>query len=444
MNIKPIVLAGGGGTRLWPASRPDFPKPFLHVTGENSLFAQTLKRITDVSGQAPVTVVCGEAHQTHVARELEALGMREQVQVLVEPAMRNTAPAILFALLTLGDGDDVVGVFPSDHLIGGIDAFRSDLERACDAARHGHVVTFGIKPTRAETGFGYMEVDWNAEHPSGLSVLRYVEKPDLERARRLLASDRFFWNSGMFVFRRSTMMDAFARFQKDLLVAMQGFVSDRSNVGMYAGMRNISVDKAVMERLEDVKLIPASFAWDDLGSWTAVHEANAKDAAGNVVVGDAELRECENATIVSAERFVAGLGLRDTIVVDTPDALLVAARGHVQQVGNWVDELRRMGRSEVDTGCESRRDWGRIRLLEDGQGRTIRTLEVHPGKSLQVEAVRQGTKTWVVASGDPHIRVGTEEHHPAPGTSLQLPADTPIQVLAGKDQGAVIVEVWIH
>jgi mannose-1-phosphate guanylyltransferase len=358
-DVHVVVMAGGSGTRFWPASRGHRPKQFLSIAGEGSLLRQTVLRVAPMVPWSRVWVVTGAAHAAHVREEVPEL-LAENV--LVEPAARNTAPCIGWATRTIRarHGEARLVVLPADHFVPDADHFRRDLGLALEAARGGHVVLLGLVPTRPETGYGYIErgapihdagkTPGDAEAGGGLgqvhAVARFVEKPDHARALAYLAGGRHLWNAGIFVFDAAAMDDAIRRHLPalaeglDRLDAAPGALAE-----LYPTLPSISIDYGVMEREPGIRVIPVQFPWSDVGSWDAAYEEATKDADGNALLGDA-IAHAAKGTLVDARsgRVVAIVGVEDLVVVDTPDAVLVARRGQTQDVKHVVTALERAGR----------------------------------------------------------------------------------------------------
>ena len=339
MKIIPVILSGGSGTRLWPLSRSQFPKQFLELVSDYTMIQETLLRLKDVAISDPI-VVCNKAHQFIVLEQLELVGMKNP-SIILEPMGKNTAPAIAaaaFRALQL-DSDSVLIVLPSDHIIQDKKALTQAIILGCSGAQEGKLITFGIKPTRPETGYGYIKATVT-EHAKLFPLEQFVEKPTASVAQSYLESGQYFWNSGMFIFRADTYLEELKTFNSEVYnaseqafqkaVEREGFISlDKDSFGQSP---SISIDYAVMEHTHRGVVIPLDARWSDVGSWTALWEVKEKDDAGNATVGDVWLKDTSDSFIYSQSRFVAGLGLKDLIVVETKDAVLVANKHHAQDV----------------------------------------------------------------------------------------------------------------
>lgn len=339
-RIVSFVMSGGVGSRLWPLSREDNPKQFHDLSGDGSMLAKTLRRLTArPAGETPIFLIASERHADRVHADLAGLDLAGGGP-LFEPAGRNTAAAVALATLrTLSEfGDSLVLVVPSDHEIATAGQFWQSIEAGSQAARAGRLVVFGIKPTQPETGYGYIEV--SAEKGGVFDVSRFVEKPDLATANDYLKAGNFYWNTGIFLFRAGAMRDAFKTFQPDIWhateAAYEAATTDLSGLYMplelYAAIRSNSIDYAIMERAKDIAMVPAGFRWNDLGSWQSLLDVGPADDRGNVVVGDVVAIDCENSYIRSDGRLLSAIGMKDVAIVSTADATFVAPVSHSQHV----------------------------------------------------------------------------------------------------------------
>ena len=354
-RIVSFVMSGGVGSRLWPLSREDNPKQFHDISGGGSMLLQTLKRLkARPSGHTPIYLIAAERHSERVHSDLAAIDL-DGGGAIFEPVGRNTAAAVALATLeTLSAyGDEVVLVVPSDHAISTDRQFWATIEQGVAAARAGRLVVFGIKPTQPETGYGYIEV---AGGDAGiLDVSRFVEKPDLETARKYFADTAFFWNTGIFLFRAGAMRDAFEKFRPDIWQAAESAhtaaTRDLSGsympLDLYTAIPSTSIDYAIMERAQGIAMVPASFRWSDLGSWQSLLEVGPSDSNGNVIDGDVVAIDCENSYLRSHGRLLSAIGLKDMAIVSTPDATFVAPVSHSQNVRKIVEQLQKSGRLET-------------------------------------------------------------------------------------------------
>ncbi|MGL6109314.1 MAG: mannose-1-phosphate guanylyltransferase/mannose-6-phosphate isomerase [Rubrivivax sp.] len=420
--LQPVIIAGGSGTRLWPLSRAQFPKQFLVLQGKHSLFQQAALRLDALAADdirvAGTCVVGNEEHRFLVLDQLGALAIAPAT-VLLEPAGRNTAPAMtLAALFAAGQGDDpVLVVTPADQTVGNEAAFTAALQQAVRAAAGGAFVVLGIVPDRPETGYGYIRCDSAAG--ASLKVQRFVEKPDEATAMRYLAEGGYFWNSGMFVVRASVWMKALHQFRPDIetatRLAWDGRSTDASFVrpdkAAFAAIPSESVDYAVMEKCPDapefdIRMVPLDAHWSDLGAWDAVWQVSAKDAAGNAAVGDTMVRDSRNTLVHATSRLVGVVGLDNVVVVETPDAVLVADRSRSQEVKQIVGELQRADRTEHTLHRQVHRPWGWYDSIDSGPRFQVKRIMVKPGASLSLQKHHHRAEHWIVVSGTAEVTNG--------------------------------------
>ena len=414
--IVPVILSGGAGTRLWPLSRELYPKQLLPLIGEQTMLQETLLRLAGLPDLAAPVVVCNEAHRFMVAEQLRAIDAAPQA-IILEPVGRNTAPAVaLAALQAMANGQDpLLLVLPADHVIADAAALRRAITAGVLPAKEGILLTFGIVPTSPETGYGYIRR--GTLHSSSLtpheifSVVQFVEKPDLATAERYLISGDYYWNSGMFLFLASVFLAELERHAPDMLAscrkAWAGKITDldftRLDENAFAACRADSIDYAVMEKTTVAAVVPLSAGWSDVGSWSALWAAGTPDAAGNVVSGDVLNIDSVDSYLYAGSRLVAAVGLKDTVVVETADAVLVAAKDQVQQVKKIVDHLKTQGRDEHLLHRRVNRPWGTYAGLDAGDGYLVKRITVNPGASLSLQRHRQRAEHWVVVRGTARI-----------------------------------------
>ena len=425
IQVHPIIMAGGSGTRLWPLSRAQYPKQFLILQGNRSLFQEAAQRFQNLAADdievAPPCVVGNEEHRFLVLDQLRELTL-PPATVLLEPTGRNTAPAMtLAALHASADGaDPVLVVTAADHTFTDEAAFTRALQQAVRCAAGGAFVTLGIAPDRPETGFGYIRSTPGADDAQ-MTVAQFVEKPDLETAQRYLADGAYYWNSGIFVVRASVWLKALAEFRPDIEIATRAAWAARSTDASFvrpgkAEFRAIpseSVDYAVMEKCPgsaayDIRMVPLAAGWSDLGAWDAVWDVSSKDAGGNVSVGDTVVRDSHNTLVHATSRLVGVVGLSDVIVIETPDAVLVADRSRSQEVKQIVAQLQSSGRSEHTLHRQVHRPWGWYDSIDSGSRFQVKRIMVKPGASLSLQKHHHRAEHWIVVSGTAEVTNGEQ------------------------------------
>lgn len=414
-NVVPVILCGGSGTRLWPLSRESHPKQFVEMDNGHSLFRDTLRRALSASAAERPIIVCNEAYRFYVAAEL--FHEKLDADILLEPAARNTAPAVALAALSLKErgGDPLMCVLPSDHAIADTEAFCEALARAATLASQGLIVTFGIAPTGPEIGFGYLE-QGDPLGRQGFAVARFVEKPDLSTAKAMLSQGGFWWNSGMFVMRASTYLTELEKLAPQIHMACSMSWKGRKQDGVFwrpdedtfLTCPDDSMDYAVMERTSLAAMTTLSTAWSDLGSWEAFWQEGTKDEAGNVCVGDVFSRENRGCYFNARHRLLAAVGCEDLVVVESQDALLVAPRKRTQEVKQIVARLREEGRREYREHPLVHRPWGSYETLALGPRFQVKRIIVKPGAELSLQMHHHRAEHWVVVSGTAEVTNGKD------------------------------------
>jgi len=419
--MKIILLAGGGGTRLFPLSRARFPKQFLKVTGEDSLFAQTVRRFLAVTQARDLVVITNRMHEHLVKAELAASGAAD-AHVVLEPEGRNTAPAIALAAAycrdKLGSAEsEVLFVTPCDHVIRPVDVFAAGVMDAVKLAENGSIVTFGVKPNAPETGYGYIQA--GAATNGAFAVQSFREKPDLATAEEYLAAGNYFWNSGMFAFTLGRFLQELAAQQPEIAALTAAPVD--TVLERFGKMPDISIDYGIMEQAAEVLVIPLTAYWNDIGSWDAIYDVLGKDADGNAVKGDCINIGCTNTLILSHRHLVAGIGLDDLLVVETADAILVAKKGESQKVKDVVAQLKSRGRREASEHLTDYRPWGNYTILGEGADYKIKRIVVNPGQVLSLQMHHHRSEHWVVVSGTALVTIGEREQLICENESVFVP-----------------------
>ena len=452
--LIPVILSGGAGTRLWPVSRRAHPKPFMAMPDGETLLGKTLARALRVApADAPVLTVTGRDYlyvtRDEYARVAPAAAARHRY--LLEPAGRNTAPALLLAALYLEQEvgtDAVMLVLAADHLIRDVDAFAQAVAQAQALAEQDYLVTFGIAPTRPETGYGYIE-QGAALPGGGHEIERFVEKPDLETARDYLARGTFLWNSGMFCFRARTLLAVAAETCPDVLAAARACHAAIREQGPaielprdeFKAMPDISIDYAVMERASRRAVVPARFDWSDVGSWLAVGAESDADASGNRARGHSVFVGARDCYIHAEGRTVAAVGVSDLTIVETADAVLVAHRDSAQDVKQVVEALRRQSHHAAEHHMTVHRPWGSYTVLEDAEDCKVKRLVVKPGQVLSLQLHHRRSEHWTVVSGTAKVRVGEREFLLERNHSTYIPAETLHRLENPTDSDIALIEV---
>ncbi|MGM0689385.1 MAG: mannose-1-phosphate guanylyltransferase/mannose-6-phosphate isomerase [Bacillota bacterium] len=441
-----IILAGGSGTRLWPLSRELYPKQFLPMpgTGDKSLIQATIDRVRAAVSEEKILVVTHVDQAGEIRRQLGLSGMTK-VRLLEEPQARNTAPAIGLAawyLLQEEGPDAVMAVLPSDHLIPDREQFAGLLHTGEAAAKAYGLVTFGIQPDYPETGFGYISCGEGLEH-SACRVEKFVEKPDLETAETYLKDKRYLWNSGMFVFRVGALVEQYHRLLPEMHAALEQVdYKELSNLEpIYSGLEKISIDYGILERSEGVTVIPTGISWSDLGSWEAYYQLSPVDKQGNYLKGRILPVDTENTMVISEARIIGAIGLKDLVVVDTDDALLVCDRKRAQDVKTIVDQLKADGAVEAREHRTIYRPWGSYTSLELGETYQVKRINVNPGARLSLQSHRRRAENWVVVSGEAFVTIDDRQIAVKKGESVFVPTGARHRMENRGSEPMVLIEV---
>jgi mannose-1-phosphate guanylyltransferase/mannose-6-phosphate isomerase len=428
MKINPVILSGGSGTRLWPLSREHYPKQLLCLLGEQTLLQQTVSRLDGAGNVAAPLLVCNEEHRFLIAEQLRQMG-KAPADIILEPMGRNTAPALTLAALALlkhSPSDAVMLVMPADHVIQNTAKFHSAVKEGSALAEKGRLVTFGIVPATPETGYGYIK------RGKGNEVEAFVEKPDAKTAAQYVASGEYLWNSGMFMMLASVWLDELNRFHPAMLEACKlAYEGGRRDADFYrvdrqafGNCQSNSIDYAVMEETDRAAVVALDAGWSDIGAWSSLWEASVRDAQGNVVQGDVYTHATQNALLISQHRFVAAVGLDDIIVVETPDAVLVAHKNHAQDVKEVVSRLKSDKRSEYQTHRRVYRPWGSYEGVDAGARFQVKRLMVNPGAALSLQMHHHRAEHWIVVKGTARVTRGDEVFMLTENQSTYIPLGT--------------------
>lgn len=459
--IIPVILAGGSGTRLWPLSRQLHPKQMLKLTNEYTMLQNTVLRIKDAGDMSAPIVICNQKHRVIVADQLNAIGI-EPSAMLLEPVGRNTAPAVAVAALKGAaiDPNVLIMILPADHLINDLSKFHNAIAAGAEYAAAGSLVTFGVIPDKPETGYGYIrkgspaagsEGAVSAGDSAGYFIEEFVEKPDLETARQYLASGNYCWNSGMFMFGAAAVLAEMNRFVPKIVSAAEaafkkgragddGFMLDAAE---FDACPSDSIDYAVMEKTDRGVMIPFDAGWDDLGSWAAIWTVGEKDGAGNILSGDVITADVEDSLIFATRRLVAGVGLSKQVVVETPDAVLVANMENAQAVKNLVDQLKARGRPEAVSHTRIYLAWGQAEVLDPNKELCIRKLWIRPQKHISFSGHQHKMLSWMIIAGRAQLTTDTEQKELGPSDMRCLDAGADIRLENRQETDLVVLEV-IH
>ncbi|MGO4892580.1 mannose-1-phosphate guanylyltransferase/mannose-6-phosphate isomerase [Flavobacterium sp. W21_SRS_FM6] len=416
--MKPVVLAGGSGSRLWPKSRAALPKQFLRLTCELTMLQDTIKRLNGTQIADPI-VICNEAHRFLVAEQLRQEDIKHG-GILLEPVGRNTAPAIALAALhaSLAGEDPTLLVLAADHLIGNKAEFHKAIEQAEKLAEQGKLVTFGIVPDSAHTGYGYIKRGREVSAQEvGFEVAQFVEKPNLTTAQAYVDSGEYYWNSGMFMFKASRYLQELEKYAPDMLAICKRAIASESpdlefvrlDAEIFSTCPDDSIDYAVMEKTDSACVVPLDAGWSDVGSWSSLWEtAQQKDSNNNVVIGDAILDGVHNSYINSEQRLISVVGLDDVVVVETKDAVLVAHKDKVQDIKNVVNQLKAEKRPEFEFHREVFRPWGSYDSIDNGARFQVKRITVKPGEKLSVQMHHHRAEHWIVVAGTAKVTNGEQ------------------------------------
>ena len=452
--LVPVILSGGAGTRLWPVSRSAYPKPFMRMGDGQSLLLKTLDRALRCAGGGSVLTVTGRDYYFLTRDEYgqQPGADLDRLPFLLEPVGRNTAPAVVLAALHAREQiapDATLLILPADHLIRDLDAFLADAQRAAALAQDGWLVTFGIRPTHPETGFGYIRMGEAIAGREGRAVAAFVEKPNMQTAESYVASGDYVWNSGMFCFRADTLLEVAAKVCPDVLAAAQACHAQASghespvefSREAFLAQPDISIDYAIMERAPKVAVVPAGFDWSDIGSWKAMSDLDSADSDGNRVRGEAVVVESVNCYIQAEQRMVAAVGVSDLVIVDTGDAVLVSHRERAQQVKQVVERLRAGNHAAASVHQTVYRPWGSYTVLEDADDCKVKRLTVKPGHVLSLQLHHRRSEHWTVVDGVAKVRIGEREFLLNRNESAYIPMETVHRLENPTDTDIHLIEV---
>ena len=446
--LIPVVLCGGSGTRLWPLSRSCYPKQFVEFDKGTTLFKSTLKRAFTIAKTVRPIIVCNESHRFLVKRDLDELGFSGNI--INEPMSRNTAPAIAYAAFEAvkRTPDAVLLVLPSDHAIEGLSAFVKAVEEAVHIAEENFLVTFGIRPTGPETGFGYIETGVPISG-TGFYVKQFIEKPDRVKAKAMLDTGGYLWNSGMFVFRADAYLKALEKFSPQIYKYCQDSMDKAERVGDFvtpdeeavSSCPSNSIDYAVMEKTDKAAVIPLNVMWNDLGAWGALYQIAEKDENNNTISGDVLLKSCTNCYIFGTSRLITAIGMNDIAVVETKDAVLVTPLSRTQEVKDVVAELKKNRRIEAEMSPVVQRPWGTYEVIAKGEHYQSKRIVVNPGGALSLQLHHRRSEHWTIVEGTAEVTVGKDVRSCSKNYAIYIPVGTVHRLINRTDSPVVLIEV---
>lgn len=433
--LLPVIMAGGSGSRLWPLSRSLYPKQFISLTSKKTMLQETIARLKNIEHQPPL-LICNEEHRFIVAEQLRQENFKHS-GIILEPVGRNTGPAIaLAAIKAMQNGDDpLLLVLAADHVIQDHVAFTKSIEKAIEPAKQGALITFGIIPTTPETGYGYIKKG-HLINEFAFQVERFVEKPDLNTAEQYIASNQYLWNSGMFLFKASCYVSELKKHAPEILssceLALQNSLSDldftRINAEIFEACPEDSIDYAVMEKADNVLVVPMDAGWSDVGSFSSLWEVSPKDQQSNVIIGDVLTENTKNSYVYSQSKLVSTVGVDNLVIIETKDAVLVANKDNVQDVKSIVNQLKQAGRSECEQHREAYRPWGTHDEIAQGERFHVKHLKVKPGEKTALQMHYHRAEHWVVVQGTAKVTNGDKSYILSENESTYIPIGSPHQI----------------
>ena len=449
IKIQPVILSGGSGTRLWPLSRRDFPKQYLSLTSDNTMLQETILRLNGLNGLLDPIIVCNVDHRFLVAEQCQQIGIKNPT-ILLEPIGRNTAPAIAAAsMCSLQESNDpVLLVLSADHAIQDADAFHKAINVAIQQAQRGKLVTFGIVPTDANTGYGYIKFS-KRDTGDAYQVEKFVEKPNLETAESYLRQGDYFWNSGMFIFKSKVLLDNLEVHSPEIVTSVNRSVAHavqdldfiRLESRAFESSPADSIDYALMEKSDNMMVVPLEASWSDVGTWSSLYYIDTKDANGNVIKGDAIVKDTTNTYVNADHHMVITIGVDNLIVVDTPDATLVSTQDKVSKVKDIVCMLEKNKRNESNRHRKVYRPWGWYDSIEFGSGFQVKRLHVKPWERLSLQMHNKRAEHWVVVSGTATVINGGKEFEMEKGGSTHIPVGIKHSLSNNTNEPLEIIEV---
>jgi mannose-1-phosphate guanylyltransferase len=445
--IIPVILSGGSGTRLWPLSRTNHPKQFLSLINNTSLFQDTILRLPNT--MADPIIVCNEEHRFLVAEQLRQINKKSH-SIILEPTGKNTAPAISLAAIRskYNNNDSILFVLSSDHVIKDHDEFHKSIKIAENAAKNNKLVTFGVEPTSAETGFGYIQVAKNLVDDY-YPIKSFKEKPSVALAKKYYDEGNFYWNSGMFMFKASVFIDELSKFEPDIMeicinsckIENKDMDFIRLNKNEFLQCPSKSIDYAIMEKSQKGVMIPLNSKWNDVGSWASLWAEDNKDNNGNVIKGDVLIDQSQESYIYSSQKLITAIGVSNLIVVDTPDALLIANKENSQDIKNIVEKLINIKRHEIENHLKVFRPWGYYDSIDKGEGFQVKRISVNPYSQLSLQKHKFRSEHWVVVKGIAHVTCGNKKFTIKENQSTYIPQGVVHRLKNNEPTALEIIEI---
>lgn len=453
-EIQPIVLCGGTGSRLWPLSRESYPKQFLKINDEQpfTFLQQTIKRIKKINNAKDPIFICNERHRFIVAEQIREINSQFN-SIILEPIVKNTAPAITAAAIKSieSENDPILLVLPSDHIVKDLEKFSMVVNKAIKFANKGKLITFGIIPDEAATGYGYIESEnpLSEENLTAEKILRFIEKPNKSLAEKLIVNQKFSWNSGIFMFRASSFLEEIKNKSPNIYNACsEAVVKKKKDLDFYrldkvafSSCENISIDKAVMEKTNNSVVLPLNVGWSDIGDWSSLWKVSEKDDMGNVISGNIISKDIKNSYLRSSNRLILGLGFSNLIIIETIDAILIADKSQAQNIKNIVKELVIQNRSEATTHKKVFRPWGSYQSIAMGENWQLKKLQVNPGQSLSMQLHKYRTEHWIVVSGKAFVELDNKRFELNTNQSTYIPQNCKHRLSNTNEKNLILMEI---
>ncbi len=448
--IIPVILAGGSGSRLWPVSRSTYPKQLLSLVGNKTMLQDTILRTRAIANIFPPIIICNQEHRFLVAEQTQSIGIHDAT-IIIEPIGKNTAPAVAIAALYHQAHDPILLILPADHLITDVNHFSATVSGAFALAQAGKLVMFGVNPTKPETGYGYIKVSHQLDNVNAYGVERFIEKPDLKTAKTYLDSGQYYWNSGMFMFQASQYLTELERYAPTILHVCKQTLSHstkdldfvRLHENLFTDCPNDSIDYAVMEKTKNAVVVPLKTAWSDIGSWSALHEIQESNQDGNILQGDVVVEGVKNSYLRAESRMLAVVGVSDHIIVETPDAVLVAHKDKCHAIKDMVSRLKQNQRSEMDLHRKVYRPWGYYETLYQNAFFQVKRISIKARAKLSLQKHHHRSEHWVVVRGTAQVMRDEETFVILKNQSTYIPIGVKHRLVNITDEDLEIIEIQL-